>query len=307
MKKILSIDGGGIRGIIPATFLSYIEDKTQKPIANCFDLIAGTSTGGIIALGITKNQGNGLPEFSAKDLLNIYLTKGHQIYSQKLSLEIKSIHGFFDELYSHENLELILQSYLGDAVLGDALTKVFVTSYDIQNRTSFFMKSWKPSDQQIYIRDAARATSAAPTYFEPALVQIGQSYNALVEGGVFLNSPAMSAYVEALKLFPEEKEFFLLSLGTGKAIQSINFEEAKHWGKVQWISPLFSCMFDGMEQVADYQLKQIMGNQYQRLQVGIYDDHQDNIKLENLSLLQEKSIELIDGQALLFEYICSKL
>ena len=62
-----------------------------------------------------------------------------------------------------------------------------------------------------------------------------------------------------------------------------------------------------MEQVADYQLKQIMGNQYQRLQVGIYDDHQDNIKLENLSLLQEKSIELIDGQALLFEYICSKV
>ena len=295
MKKILSIDGGGIRGLIPALVLAEIETKTGKAIGECFDLIAGTSTGGILALGFSKDGGNGKPQYSAKDLAEIYQSRGKEIFARSLWKGVTSVGGLTDELYSHKGLEKVLDEYFGDDPMGAGLTKTLITSYDIQNREPIFLKSWRQEYRSVPMKYAARATSAAPTYFEPALIPIGGATKALVDGGVFINSPSVSAYAEARKIFPDEETFFLLSLGTGELIRPISYAEAKDWGKAGWLLPLLSCMFDGMADASDYQMKMFLGENYIRLQTNLAtaSDDMDNVTNGNIENLKAEAKKLV--------------
>jgi len=299
MKKLLSIDGGGIRGIIPATILAEIEQRTGKRVANMFDLIAGTSTGGIISLMLTRDDGSGSPKHSAADLVELYLNRGQEIFSRSFWHGVSSVGGVTEQKYPSEPLEKILQEYLGDALLDAALTKVLVSSYDIENRSPFFFKSWREETKWLMMRQAARATSAAPTYFVPALVLVGDKPLPLIDGGVFVNNPAMSAYSEAKRLFPDEKQFLMVSLGTGQLTRPITFEEARDWGKAQWALPILSVVFDGVSDAVDYQLRQILGEQFFRFQVSLdkANDDMDDASPANLLALQNEAERLKDSQA----------
>lgn len=309
MKKILSIDGGGIRGLIPALVLAELEKKTGKGTAESYDLIAGTSTGGILALGLSTDDGNGKPRNAAKELAALYEEHGNKIFSRSLWQGISSVWGLGDELYSHQGLEDVLQEYFSDDPLGAGLTNVLVTSYDIRNRKPVFMKSWKEEYRSVLMKHAARATSAAPTYFEPALVQIGSETRALVDGGVFINSPCVSAYAEGKKLFPDEQDFFVLSLGTGELIRPIPYSEAKDWGKVRWLSPLVSCMFDGMADAATYQMKMFLGEKYIRLQTTLTtaSDDLDDATNGNIQNLKMEAQKLLRARKPDIERICNLL
>src|SRR2546421_11063200 len=105
MIKILSIDGGGIRGIIPATVLAEIEKRTKKPIAKLFDLIAGTSTGGIIALALTKPNYEGKPEYQAQDVVDLYELKGQNIFHQSMWHRLNTFNNLIEEKYQVEGLQ----------------------------------------------------------------------------------------------------------------------------------------------------------------------------------------------------------
>ena len=296
MKYVLSIDGGGIRGIIPALVLAEIEKQQGKRIYELFDLICGTSTGGILTLGLLKDNGEGVAQYSAKDLSKIYQDRGGEIFSRSLWKGVSSVGGITDEKYSHKGLESVLEEYFGNEPLGAALKKALITSYDIQNREPYFFKSWRDEYRSVEMKHAARATSAAPTYFEPALVPVGGSMRALVDGGVFINNPAVSAYAEALKVFKDEdEEIKVISIGTGELIRPISFNEAKDWGKAGWMLPVLSCMFDGVSDAADYQLKQILGKNYVRLQtsLSIASDDMDNATNGNINLLVQEVKKLI--------------
>lgn len=296
MKKILSIDGGGIRGLIPALVLAEIEARTNKPIAQSFDLIAGTSTGGILALGLSKGDGNGRSKYSARDLAGFYRERGKDIFTRSLWKGITSVGGLADELYPQAGLERALSDYFANDRLGDGLVKTLITTYDIHRREPLFLKSWRQEYSAVLMRDAARATSAAPTYFEPASITVGDSKRALIDGGVFINSPAVSAYAEAKRIFPEENDFLVVSLGTGELIRPIPYDDAKNWGKAAWLLPLLSCVFDGIADAADYQLKTFLGDRYVRLQARLTTasddmDNATNGNLENLKLEANTLIE----------------
>ena len=298
MKKILSIDGGGIRGIIPALVLSEIEERTQKQIADCFDLIAGTSTGGILALGLSKNQGNGTPVYSASDLVKIYETRGKDIFPRSPWKGVTSIGGLVDEKYTHTGLEKVLDQYFGGQRMGDGCTKTLITCYDIQNREPLFLKSWKNGHKSVEMKYAARATSAAPTYFEPAFIPINGVKTALIDGGVFINSPTVSAYAEAKRLFRTD-DLLVVSLGTGELTREISYSDAKDWGKLEWAIPLLSCIFDGVADASDYQMDKFLNNgskkNYFRLQttLDIGSDDLDDVKKGNIKNLKAKAEELI--------------
>lgn len=295
MKMILSIDGGGIRGIIPAMILAEIEQLTGKPAHQNFDLLAGTSTGGMIALGLCKDNGQGGAEKSAADLVAMYEDHGKEIFSRSFWQGVSSVAGLLDEKYSEEGLEEVLGDFFADTPLSNALCPVVITSYDIENRHPLFLKSWKHEHKSVLMRDAAKATSAAPTYFEPARIRVGDEYRVLVDGGVFINSPAVSAYAEARRIFPDEDEFFLLSLGTGELTRSIAYEEAKGWGKAEWLSPLLSCIFDGVADAADYQMDKLLGQNYLRLQtrLDIASDDMDDASRGNIENLKAEAHDLL--------------
>lgn len=297
-RRVLSLDGGGIRGIIPALVIAHLERKTGKPACELFDLIVGTSTGGILALGLSLKDEKGQPLLAAKRMVALYERHGGEIFQQSLWRKLRTVGGIFEEAYSHKALEDVLAHYFGDRKLSDCGVPAMVTSYDIQNRRTVFMKSWHPDHAGLLCSDAARATSAAPTYFEPAQLSWAEESRTLIDGGVYMNSPAVSAYAEARKLFPNER-IAMLSLGTGELTRPIPYEEARTWGSALWVMSLLDCMFDGVSKAADHQMRLFLGEHYLRLQTPLHyaSDDMDDASRGNIRNLKQTARELIKREA----------
>lgn len=287
VKRILSIDGGGIRGVIPARVLGELERRLAKkgktkPLYTCFDLIAGTSTGGIIALGLTTpNKAGTAPVATASELEKLYVEKGIEIFPRGLwqSLRSKASRVAWPT-YSPKPLEGILADLLGDQRLSQSLGRVMVTAYDLNNRRAVFLNGAPGQmldDEADYLaREAARATSAAPTYLPPAeihpITAKGNSQKdkslPMVDGGVFANDPALAAYTEAIKLqckgiWPEGDSVEIISIGTGLSTRSYSLKQSENWGKFGWInpsndSPIISVLMHGQQSTISYQLNSIL-------------------------------------------------
>ena len=217
--------------------------------------------------------------------------------------------GIGDEKYSQEGIEKVLNTYFEDDKLGDSKTNILIPSYDIEKREPVFFKSWKAEWKNIPIQLISRATSAAPTYFEPASFDINGTKRALIDGGVFINNPAMSAYIEAKKLFPQENEFLVVSIGTGELTRTIPYQDAKNWGKIEWLSPLLSCMFDGVSDAVNYQLTELLEEKYIRLQTKLTtaSDDMDNASKSNLDALRKEANHLIENQKENIKTLCRLL
>ena len=321
VARILAIDGGGIRGIIPALILQRIEERLNRPISEIFHMIAGTSTGGILACALTARVGGGAPR-SAAEIADLYRLQGREIFQSSFWHGFGSIGGMVDEKYEADNLEGILKTFLGDVTLSDLKEDLLITSYDIHDRKPYFFKSWKArgerlredesaAERDFLLRNAARATSAAPTYFEPACVPNAKGEEfPLIDGGVYANNPVMCAFSSASVLYPERTRFLILSLGTGETQREIPYREAKNWGLMGWARPLLYILFDGVSDVADYHMQQMFSDRdYFRFQIPISKDGDDPdapnddmddarpeniVKLESLAhrLMQEEKDKL---------------
>lgn len=312
MFKVLSVDGGGIRGVIPAALLTAIETKTGRRTAELFDLIIGTSTGGIIALALTVPDGAGKPKYGASDLLELYEKKGGMIFERSFWDGVTDLGGIADERYSHKNLVSILKAYMGEARLSQAVTPVVVTAYDLERREPYFFKTSRASEEPAK-RDhlmwvAARATSAAPTFFEPALLNVQETGDevrrVLVDGGVFVNNPALSGYVEAIAAGAAPGDILVVSLGTGVHTRKIPYAKAKKWGYVGWVKPLISVMMDGSADAADYQLRQLIpdagaGQRYFRFDTDLDKalDDMDAAHHANIEALKAEAADILLKQS----------
>jgi patatin-like phospholipase/acyl hydrolase len=319
MQKVLSIDGGGIRGIIPAIVLAEIERRTGKRIAEMFDLVAGTSTGGILALGLTKPGQDGKPEYSAKKLIELYETEGGKIFSIPVWHRVHSGWGLAEEKYPSEGIEEVAKEYFGDVRLAQAYKEVLVAAYEIEKRGPWFFKRRKALDPDEgfnpFMREVARATSAAPTYFEPLQLKVGSLGNrAFIDGGVHSNNPAMCAYVEAIKIHPEEKDFLVVSLGTGEPTRNMPYEEVKGWGLALWAQPILNVVFDGVADTVDYQLRELLvsegdNRRYYRFQtvLNIGKDDMDDASRTNIAALKTKAQEIISKNDAVLDALCAQL
>ncbi len=332
--KVLAIDGGGIRGIIPAKILSEIEKRTGKQISELFDLIAGTSTGGILALGLTKPDPNNpnQPQYKADELVELYREHGQEIFPDqqpKFPWSIPPL-DLFRPKFGDDGREKVLTQYLGNLPIQKALKEVFLTSYDTELRMPVFFTSNHKKERlgenyhkictDLTMKQAAMATSAAPTFFPPYKVETvhppdNQHYS-LVDGGVFANNPASLAIMEAIidaKKRGETiqlNEILLVSIGTGSLTRKYSYDQTKTWGKLQWMIPALDIVFDGASESVSCQLEQLLptvGNspkhyyRFQELLNGVHDDMDDaspeNIKnLENLAekIIVEKGADITE-------------
>ena len=297
VRRVLSLDGGGIRGIIPALVVAHLERQMGAPACEIFDLIVGTSTGGILALGLSLQDQQGGSLLAAKRMVALYERHGAQIFERSLWRKLRTAGGVFEEAYSHEALEKVLQKYFANKRMGDCGTPVMVTSYDIERRKTVFLKSWHPDHSELLCAEASRATSAAPTYFEPVNLQWAEQSATLIDGGVFINSPAVSAYAEACKLFPDEP-IAMLSLGTGELTRPIPYDAARTWGSALWIMSLLDCMFDGASKAADHQMRLFLGDHYLRVQTPLHfaSDDMDDASRANIRNLKQTAKELIERE-----------
>jgi len=321
-KKVLSIDGGGVRGIIPAMVLKEIEERTSKPICRLFDLIAGTSTGGILGLGLTvpEQKGSNSPKYGAEQLLQLYRKHGAEIFPERRLPWLQLGRRLLRPKHSPEGLERVLKEYFEDYRMGDAIQDVMVSGYNTAAETSWFFKSFRVVDKperNYLMREVARATSAAPTVLPPAKVispnpELPQ-YHPIVDGGVFANNPAMCAYVEALTLYPglRREDVLLVSLSTGESSPEIKYDKAKRWGLVSWGSRILGVVFDGVSDSVDYQLKCLLRpfKTYYRLspRFGGSKSRLDDASERNLNWLLEKGQDLVTSQRSVIDSICEAL
>jgi predicted acylesterase/phospholipase RssA len=213
-----------------------IEKSTGKPLRELFDLISGTSTGGILAMGY------GLPSqaLSTEDLVNLYKQDGPTIFANPRGLNSYIRH----PKYSNANLRSILAKYFGEHRLADATVDLLITSYDMTFRSPHMMtrrSARENNERNYFMADAGLATSAAPTYFPPHL--LGE--RVLIDGGLVANNPACLAIAEARQLWPDDDDILLVSLGTGTLAKSTKTSSAQTWGKILWATPAIEAMFDG--------------------------------------------------------------
>ena len=268
--RILSIDGGGIRGLIAARVIARLEElisaeaEEERRLADCFQMFAGTSTGGLLALGLTVPDPADptRPRLSGSDLVDLYLNEGPRIFGDTLH-KLLSLGGWIAPKHSEARLERALRERFGDARLGAALRELIVTSYDMSEPGPHFFKRWRArqsADRDVAMVDVGLATSAAPTYFPSR----GLAGRALVDGGLFAANPSVAAMVEALKRRDEEPrdlsagELLLVSLGTGQHETGHPQSRVRRWGRIGWILPrrqdpaLIAAFLDGQSDAADH-------------------------------------------------------
>ena len=359
--RILSIDGGGIRGLIPALVLREIRNRLrarggkEKPFASQFDLIAGTSAGALVALGLalpavkqTVDQGvrarsssdgeakggpaallgvppiayEKHPAYDVDDIVELYLKRGEEIFPRRRFNSLRTVVQAFSDKYDSRGLENVLHDVFGEATVRDALTNVLITSYDTERMEPFFFKKrprrrqWE-SDLNFFMRDAARASAAAPTYFEPAFVspvpQDGKRF-CLIDGGVFANNPAMCAYIEARKIFPHATRYLLVSLGTGRTMSSFPYDEIRSWGFIDWIrpgkgTPLATIVGSGQSECTNHQLERLPGVDFFRLEGELLPGHDeiDDASPENLHSLSVIADRIIHAGSDTIDRICAEL
>lgn len=263
MKRVVSFDGGGMRGLASAHVGAAIESKSG-PLAERADLLAGTSTGGIIALGLAK----GLP---AAGLVDLYRQNGARIFSRSVEHELATLGGADGPKYTDEGIHAVLYEFFGNSMLSEAKTDVLVTSYDAATDTARFFKSWTLEDAATHMATAARATSAAPTYFDPLHLMWPTTGDPsklfaelLIDGGVCANNPAACAWADAVKLWPGE-EITVISIGTGNTSKPF---DPTGWGIAQWARSLVDAFMGGASAVVDYQMRALCPRYY-RVQVDV--------------------------------------
>ncbi|XP_059635336.1 patatin-like protein 2 [Cornus florida] len=264
---VLSIDGGGIRGIIPGTILSFLESELQKldgedaRIADYFDVIAGTSTGGLVTAMLTAPNEKNRPLFAAKDIKDFYLESCPKIFPQlcssfpRVTKIIKALSG---PKYDGKYLHSIVKEKLGNTKLHQTLTNIAIPTFDIKTLQPTIFSSYEVHNKpnlDASLSDICIATSAAPTYLPAHYFETKapdgkvREFN-LIDGGVAANNPTLIAIGEVTKQIMRGNPDFLaiekmdygrllvISLGTGspKAEEKYNADEAAKWGMLGWLT-----------------------------------------------------------------------
>jgi patatin-like phospholipase/acyl hydrolase len=287
--RILSLDGGGLRGLITVRLLQQLnQTPTTKGWLDKVDLIAGTSTGGILALGIASGK-------SLEEMANLYLLEGPKIFDDSFWDNLRDLGKSVGADYSNKALKKTLINTFGNQTLGDLSKKVTIPTFDLDNESQDNKnRTWKPkifhnfagsdSDAKFLLSDVALYTSSAPTYFPSA--------DGYIDGGVFANNPSMVAMVQAISERNKNTErasvdeIALLSVGTGVSLSYIK-GPTLDWGYAQWVKPLINILMDGVAGISDYQAAQLLGDSYHRLQVVF--DSKETIELDDVSKLKRMS------------------
>ena len=316
--RILSIDGGGVRGVIPATFLIEIEQRTGRYIHELFDLIAGTSTGGILALGLTTpGDEPGQPRYRADAGHRLYREEGPRIFARTAGRSLATLNGLLAPRYPTQPIETALRTYFGDQRLRHTLTDVVITSYDIEKRAPWFFRSLNARIRKGYdfsLVQVARSTAAGPGTFAPSRIVTDDDtvYN-LVDGGVFANNPTMVAYVDMLSYYSGYDAVTVVSLGTGRVRRSIPFSRAQRWGLLGWAFPAIDILKSGANESVDYQMSQVLdSSRYFRFQIDLSagEDNLDNATPANHDNLIDKARRSIQTGGPLqahFDQLCAGL
>lgn len=230
---VLSLDGGGVRGFIPAIILQYIEKKTGVPISESFDVFTGTSTGGLISLFMNTPTEGGDPAYDADDLVQMYRDLSSIIFSHPSYIrKIRGTKGYLTSMYSAKSLEQLLKKYFKNILMSQTLNPVLVTSVNALEHQPFYFSTlakFRGASRSRFMWEGARATSAAPTYFKPYKLRTKEGVITLIDGGVGINNPSLLGILLAKNIYPKSK-ILLVSLSTKTNRSKTKFKSSGVFG-----------------------------------------------------------------------------
>ena len=283
--RILSIDGGGLRGIVPVLVLKEIQRQLKgKPIHEMFDLIAGTSTGGLIAAGLTVSQDGSNPLYTLEELENIYRSRGKEIFPLrgKIKNAFDSFMSLWNPEYSAKGIDKVLSDLLGERRLMDCLSPLLITAYDLKHNEPVLFRSRTAAtdpEANACLYDVCRATSAGPTYLPAHSFRFEGREITCIDGGVYINNPALGAIAEISRYRSDPfynrpeldwSDIHVLSLGTGHYTGQVSSHQAMGWGKANWARPIIDIMMHGVNKTTHSHAEELLdhGN-YLRLNIDI--------------------------------------
>lgn len=284
--RILSIDGGGVKGLYSATILEELEKRYGR-IADYFDLICGTSTGGIIALGLSA----GIP---AKHIADFYRERGPLIFKRGghgLRLMNALLNFVWRSKYSSEPLQQSLSAVFKDIKMKDAQTRLVIPSVDLASASGIVFKTPHhvlfTRDGEIAMSDVALATSAAPTYFP--IAQIRDHFQWLADGGLWANNPSLLGVIEAMSYFVGPQRPYstidLLSLSNLNISDGFSIAAPRSPSIARWIKPLIACTLSSQSKAVE----NLMDISYRQkvFPISLYYRFRDpEIQRANLSLIE---------------------
>ncbi|XP_057500789.1 patatin-like protein 2 [Actinidia eriantha] len=308
---VLSIDGGGIRGIIPGTILGFLESKLQKldgldaRLADYFDVIAGTSTGGLVTTMLAAPNKNNRPLYAAKDINDFYFQHCPKIFPQRSGNNlINTVTSFFGAVtgpkYDGKHLRTLVKELLGNTTVNQTLTDVVIPTFDIKRLQPVIFSTDAGNEdvsKNALLSDICLGTSAAPTYLPAYYFETkyenGQtrSYD-LIDGGVAANNPTLTAITHISRellmgkfkfvdIKPmESRNMLVLSLGTGvpKQEPKYNAAAASKWGLLNWVfhngaTPILDVYGDASSDMVDIHVSTLFRSlQNEKNYLRIQDD-----------------------------------
>ncbi|KAJ9067319.1 hypothetical protein DSO57_1015098 [Entomophthora muscae] len=317
--RILAIDGGGVRGIIPTMVLRYIELRTGRKIHELFNLVSGTSTGALLGAVLTVPGEKGEPRYNTDDALGFYMKECPRIFERTLLGQLMCMSGLAGPRYQARTKREIVEAYAGELNITDCLTDILVPAFDVRTGRPYFFKSITARMDPKYdykLKDVLDATSAAPTYFRPCKV-IGydapseHGYRSFVDGAITANSPSLCATVDAMRIYKEKPDDILVvSLGCGDADIGLAYDKMSKWGGLKWASYIPSALISSSMSTVDYHTDELLDDaNYWRFQTKVPSEHADidNATPENLKWLKTAGELLVSHNRERLNALCDLL
>jgi uncharacterized protein len=303
--RILSLSGGGIRGVMTALWLHRLEKKLGSPLYQHFDLVAGTSTGAILACAVATGK-------STEEMIRVYRDRGGEIFPSqpqqffnRLSRVISQ--GADAPRYDGKGLEKVLRDEFKDDRFNQLKVPTLITSYNLLDRAALVLKTTKVEHQDLPVWQVAKASASAPVYFPAQLLTLNGTLVPAIDGGVVANNPTACAIAEAVRftasLAPAEQiplsQFVVASFGTGDVVKPITVSQSQQWGALAWVLPLIDVLFDGSADSVDYIARQLLeDSNYFRFQTPVPKDNGaiDDASPKNLTELMQIADRYLDRE-----------
>ena len=250
-KLVLSLDGGGVRGLATVIFLKELEKASGKKIVDLFDFFIGTSVGGLNAMHLAVNEieVSELESFWSQD--NLAMSMQSSFWTKNFFLKTKPI-------YNNKSKTELLEKYFGNKLISESKKPIAVLAYDVENRKPRVLTSY--TDQAIKATSAINATSAAPLYYPTVKIEDGSW---LIDGSVVSNNPCLIGYNEARKYFKTDN-IKVFSVGTGRHLNNLDGEDSSKWGPFGWLTNDILGIL--LESHADHEiLSDLIGKNYLRI------------------------------------------
>lgn len=315
-KILLSIDGGGVRGIIPLRFVAEIEARVGEAASKIFTHFTGASIGLFNCMALNYRGENGKAKWSAQEIIPLFRKSMGTIFHVSLIRRIETLNGMTRPYYSPDGLEQIAEEYLDETPFDQTLRPVAAPAVNVADQGAYTFDS-KDCPRSLKMREVVRACTAAETYFPSYDLEIEGKKFTFADGGTYANDPAMVGYTRLLRTAEKTDKIFVLSLGTGTVDTSLNPHEAKHYGEVGWGEHIIPLLFNTATSNTEQMMRDLLpgdfksGNNhsYARLQPMIAKEHSalDNASIENFDYLMQVAEDYIKAHDQEITDICDTL